>query len=138
MRLLTITILSLLLLIGCSKEEVTPNEKTEKLLRAQVWELTVTKIDGLVDAKYDGLTLSFGSNTYTTTNGGSLWPSSGTWEFVNKKGNKILRDDGLEITIISVNADQLVMSFYWDKTIYDGGRVNSIEGQHEMTFNRLQ
>ena len=42
------------------------NEKTEELLMAQVWELTEVKIDGVVRDLYSGLTLSFGSKTYTT------------------------------------------------------------------------
>ena len=140
MKRLTLSIiLFAITLFGCGKEEqLTPNEKTEKLLREQVWELSQTKIDGVVSSQYDGLTLSFGSGIYTTTNGQSLWEPSGTWEFVGDKGDKILRDDGLQIDVVSVNASQLVLSFYWDTTIYDGGRVASIEGLHEMTFDRQQ
>ena len=137
MRLLTLTVLFLALcLLGCSKEELTPNAQTEKLLRAQVWELTETKIDGIISNRYDGLTLSFGSNIYSTTNGRSLWPAAGTWEFVGEKGDKVIRDDGLEIDIVSASAANLVMTFFWDTTIYDGGRIGSIRGLHEMTFHR--
>ncbi len=120
---------------GCNEEETfTPNEKTEELLTAPVWKLTETKIDGVVSDIYDGLTLSFDSRTYTTTNGGNLWPTSGTWEFVGDKGDKILRDDGLAIMIESVNASQLVMSFTWATTTVDGGRAGSLKGFHLMTF----
>ncbi len=138
MRLLKLySILIAVALFGCGKEEqLTPNAQTEKLLRKQVWELSQTKIDGVVSSQYDGLTLSFGSSTYTTTNGASLWEPVGTWEFFGDKGDKIIRDDGLLIDVISVNASQLVLSFYWDTTIYDGGRLASIEGLHEMTFDR--
>ena len=139
MRLLTVTVLFLVLTMsGCKKDELTPNAQTEQLLRAQVWELTETKIDGTVSNRYDGLTLTFGSFIYSTTNGRSLWPASGTWEFVGEKGDKIIRDDGLEIDIVSVSAAQIVMSFFWDTTIYDGGRSRSISGMHVMTFRRKQ
>lgn len=126
---------ALVLANGCNEDEPqTPNEITEELLKAQVWKLTETKIDGVVSDIYDGLTLSFGTKSYTTTNGGKLWPASGTWEFVGDNGDKILRDDGLVITIESINASQLVMSFTWNSTTVDGGRVGSLKGFHQMTF----
>jgi len=123
---------------GCGEDEqsLTPNQVTEDLLTSQVWEMTEVKIDDVVSDLYSGLTLSFGSNTYTTTNGGKVWPASGTWEFVGDKGDKILRDDGLAITIESVNASQLVMSFTWSTTTYDGGRAGSLTGLHRMKFKR--
>ena len=69
----------MLLVSGCNEDEPqTPNDITEELLKAQVWELTETKIDGVVSDIYDGLTLSFGTKTYSTTNGGKIWPASGT------------------------------------------------------------
>ncbi len=127
----------LLSISGCEKEEnLTPNEKTEELLMAQVWELSEVKIDGVISDLYSGLTLSFGSKTYSTTNGGKVWPASGNWEFIGEKGDKILRDDGLQIAIISASASQLVLSFTWNSTVYDGGRTGSLKGLHQMTFKR--
>jgi hypothetical protein len=127
----------LLLVGGCKEDEPqTPNDITEELLKAQVWELTETKIDGVVSDIYDGLTLSFGTKTYSTTNGGKIWPASGTWEFVGDKGDKILRDDGLAITIEKVDASQLVMTFTWNTTTLDGGRMASLKGLHRMVFKR--
>ncbi len=133
-----ITIVFVVLCIGgCDKEEkFTPNEKTEELLSAQVWELTEVKIDGVINDLYSGLTISFGSKTYTTTKGGKVWPASGTWEFIGEQGNKILRNDGLQIDIISASASQLVLSFTWNSTNYDGGRMASLKGLHQMTFKR--
>ncbi|MCU0344547.1 MAG: hypothetical protein MUF28_12095 [Ignavibacterium sp.] len=132
-----ILVFVLLRICGCGKEEnFTPNEKTEELLVAQIWELAEVNIDGVMSDLYSGLTLSFGSKTYTTTNGGKIWPASGDWEFIGEKGDKILRDDGLEIDIISINASQLVLSFTWNSTIYDGGRTGSLKGLHQMTFKR--
>ncbi len=139
MRALKIIILVFVLIriSGCAKEEkFTPNEKTEELLMAQVWELTEVKIDGVVSDLYSGLTLSFGSKTYTTTNGGKVWPAFGKWEFIGEKGDKILRDDGLQIDIISANASQLVLSFIWNSTVFDGGRTGALKGLHQMTFKR--
>jgi len=123
---------------GCGEDEqvLTPNEVTEEHLTSQIWEMTEVKIDDVVSDLYAGLTLSFGSKTYTTIHGGKVWPASGSWEFVGDKGDKILRDDGLQITIESANASQLVMSFTWSSTTFDGGRVGSLTGMHRMTFKR--
>jgi hypothetical protein len=122
---------------GCSKEEVlTPNQQTEQLLSKQLWELTAVTIDDVSSDLYSGLTISFNSTTYTSLNGGAIWPASGTWSFLGEKGDKILRDDGLEITIETINASQLVINFIWTKTTSIGGRIYSLKGLHRMTFKR--
>jgi hypothetical protein len=127
-----------LILTSCGKgeEPLPPNQKTEDLLRAQVWEHTETLIDNTSSNLYDGLTLSFGSKTYTTTNGGSLWPPSGTWDFVGDDGTTIVRDDGLIIEILRIDGAELVMMFNWDSKVLDGGRSASLKGKHQMTFRR--
>jgi len=135
-RLTVTTLLLAFLLIGCGKEDLTPNAQTEKLLRARVWELTETKIDGVISNLYDGLTLTFGSKIYSTTNGGKLWPASGTWDFIGGKGAMIIRNDGLEIEVIKADAANLTISFFWYSTIYEGGRKGSLSGLHVMTFKR--
>ena len=95
--------------------------------------MTAVTIAGVSSNLYAGLTLSFTSTSYTTTNGGKIWPASGTWSFVGEPGNKIKRDDGLEITIESINTSQLVLTFTWATTT-SGGRVASLKGLHRMTF----
>lgn len=119
---------------GCKEAELTPNERTEELLIAHAWQMTEVKIDGIVSDLYSGLTLSFGSKTYTSTNGGKVWLASGTWEFVGDNGDKILRDDGLEVIVESLTESQLVLSFTWNSTTFDGGRVGSLKGFHKMSF----
>lgn len=122
---------------GCSKEEtLTPNQQTEQLLSRQLWELTSVTIDNISSDLYSGLTISFNSTTYTSLNGGAIWPASGSWSFLGEKGDKILRDDGLEITIETINASQLVINFIWTKTTSTGGRFYSLKGLHRMTFKR--
>ena len=60
-KLLTLCTFAILFFAGCKKDGLTPNEKTEQLLRAQKWVLTEAKVNGTITTKYDGLTLSFGT-----------------------------------------------------------------------------
>ncbi len=120
-------------LLSCGKNDPPPT--VEALLKAKVWTLTSTTVDNIETPVYDGLTLRFGSSTYTTTNGGALWKASGTWQFADADKKTIRRDDDLLITVESVNANKLVLSFVWDITTFSGGRGSSIAGQHVMTFD---
>lgn len=130
------TILLATLINGCSKSDgvLTPNQRTENLLKSQVWKLTETRIDGMVTNLYDGLTLSFGSKIYSSVNGGTIWPTSGTWTLVDNNGDLILRDNFLSIEIVSADSSQLVLTFTWGSTTYDKGRTGSLKGFYRMTF----
>ena len=87
-------------------------------------------------ALYSGLQISFTEAAYTSVNGGTIWPASGTWEFTNETATVIKRNDGVMIALNEVTEKKLVMSFTWDKTTLGSGRVNSISGQHVFTFTR--
>ena len=126
----------MILITNCGKDEPTSSQNTDELLRAHVWLVEYTNIDGVFSELYEGMTLAFGPTTYTTTDGKSLWKPSGTWEFLDDSQKTILRDDGLELEIVTITTESLVLSFYWDSTILDGGRTSSLKGQYEMTFKR--
>lgn len=115
--------------------EPTANEAMETKLKAKPsWQIADVKVDGVTSDLYPGLTVSFGSKTFTSTNGGKVWPASGTWNFVGEAGNKISRNDGVEISISTLTDSQLVMSFTWSTTTFNGGRATSLKGSHTMTF----
>ena len=134
---LSLAVLMLLLVLpGCKKDNpLTPNKETEKLLIEKSWTLNSVQIDGVYSSLYAGLTLKFTTTNYSTTNGGALWPASGTWTFEGDMGDKILRDDGLQITIESISASQLIIVFTWTKTTSSGGRTASLKGGHRMVFD---
>ena len=120
---------------GCSKETpATPNDKTEKLLRATTWKLASLKVDNVSSTRYAGMTLNFGTGVYTTTGGQPVWPASGTWAFEGNGGNKIRRNDGLIIDVLGANAAQITLAFDWTETTYELGRSASTAGRHEMVF----
>ena len=85
---------------------------------------------------YAGLTLHFTTTDFTTTNGGTVWPASGQWEFADETGKVVIRSDDIEITIQDIQVNQLVFAFHWPTTTFGPGRLSSIEGQHVFTFVR--
>lgn len=126
-------------IIGCGKDDPNPaeptaNEATEKLLASKSWQISEVKVDGVPSDLYPGLAITFGSKTFTTTNGGKVWPASGTWSFVGDSGTKLLRNDGLDITIENISATQLIIQFNWSSTTFTKGRAGSLKGSHRMTF----
>ena len=73
------------------------------------------------------LTISGGSasgGSYSTSNSdsGEIWPSSGFWTFENGDKNKILRSDGVAVSI-SVTEGTLRTSFTTTGGIKDGNWV---------------
>jgi hypothetical protein len=124
---------------GCGKDDPKPagptaNEATEKLLTAKSWQISEVKVDGVISDLYPGLTIAFGSKTFTATNGGPVWPASGTWNFVGESGTKLLRNDGLDITIENISSTQLIILFSWNSSTFTNGRAGSLKGSHRMTF----
>jgi hypothetical protein len=124
-----------MLLSGCGGDGSSANEIMTKKLTAHSWELSSATVDGNDEtALYDGLTITFTKTGFITTNGGVTWPASGTWEFVDKSGKTIIRNDDLEIEILEASKTTLKLSFFWDNSTFESGRVSSVGGDHVLTF----
>ncbi len=146
MRLLKIALIIITLvsvqvgMVACGGggDDLTPNELTQQQLSGAKWNIGSATIDGVSTDLYAGLTLTFGATsfTYTSTNGGVVWPASGTLLFVGEDGKKVKRNDGLDITIESVTDKQLVLSYTWASTTYSGGRIGGIKGVNRLTLTR--
>jgi len=126
---------------GCSREDETPAPTAQELGTARLmsgpWKLNTVTVDGNNQTSvYEGLTLSFTSKTYSTTNGGTVWPASGTWDFSNEAATMIKRNDGIDITVQELTDERMRLSFFWNTTTFRSGRSLSIEGQHVFTFTK--
>jgi len=125
---------------SCGNDDPAPNDVTQQILTAGKWNIQSATIDGVSTDLFTNLTLSFDTNnpiyTYTTTNGGVVWPASGTWSFVGEDGKKIKRNDGLDIDLENVSDKQLVISYTWASTTFTGGRIKGIKGVNKLTFTR--
>lgn len=133
---MSIGVIAFMSLSFCNQNNQTPS--AQDIVKAKLissnWKMQSVNVDGVDQSVvYKGLTLRFTSTTYSTTNGGIVWPSSGLWNFLNSDGTMIKRDDGLEI-MVAVTDTTLKLSLNWPITTLGGGRVISIKGQNVFNF----
>lgn len=133
-----ISILSCSVLITNCKKKDDPKPETarvEELLKSNTWKIQSVTVDGTDQtALFNNMTLTFTATAYTTTNGGLVWPASGTWAFADASAKSITRSDGLEIAINEASATSLKLSLTWAKGTFGPGRVSSIAGNHVFSF----
>jgi hypothetical protein len=136
--LLGMCLSGLLFMQSCKKDSPQPEtERVKALLKSNTWKMQSVQVDNVDKTSvYAGFTLSFTDVNYSTTNGGGLWPATGTWTFVDDTGKKIKRNDNLEITLVEVTETSLKLSFNWSKTTLGPGRTSSVAGNH--TFNMVK
>lgn len=143
MKLLTRTIsviavaLTITLFANCDdKDSPTAQETQLKKLSAKTWSIQSVEIDGVDHtALFQGMTLSITKNSFSATNGGDVWPASGTWEFADERATLITRGDNVSITIEVLADSQLSFSLAWNETTFGPGRGKSISGTHVFNFN---
>jgi hypothetical protein len=130
----------LFFIAGCDKSSPTPEpteaEKVTALLKSGAWKIVIVTVDGVPSTSFTGMTMSFTNTGYSTTNGGIVWPSSGSWSFTNATAKVLKRDDGVEVTIDAVAETALSLSLTWGKTTLGKGRTESVSGKHVFVFTK--
>lgn len=132
-------ILVVVSLSGCGESgatDPTPSaqDAIKEKLTANKWNLQTAMVDGTdKTAVYQNLSITFTASSYSSTNGGSIWPATGAWSFNSVDGTSIKRDDGLVITV-DVTSTSLKLSFAWSKNTLSGGKIESVSGQHVLQF----
>lgn len=129
--------------------EPTAGEKVLINLVASAWKMKSVAVDGVDKSSlFTGLTISFTSSassngkptafsgSFTTTNGGPVWPASGNWTITDQTTGASLSRDGLAIQLTEVTESSLKMSLNWNKDTFGPGRVESIKGQHVFTMGK--
>ncbi len=124
--------------IGCQEKKSDPSpsvlDETRTKLMANHWKIQDVSVDGVDQTPiYKGITIQFGESSFATSNGGAVWPSSGTWSFTTDDGTFMKRDDGVEIKV-EVTEAKLKLSLLWMKTTFGGGKLNSVKGLNAFTF----
>lgn len=123
------------LISSCGKPPVTEEEKVRNMLMSGTWQIQDVTVDGVnKNSLFNGFTIKFNDATYTTTNGGPIWPASGTWHVSNP--TTIVHNGGDVISISSITETSLVLNLEWDQTTLGGGRVESVSGNHTFTFSK--
>lgn len=132
-------ILVVVSLSGCGESgatDPTPSaqDAIKEKLTANKWNLQTAMVDGTdKTAVYQNLSITFTASSYSSTNGGGIWPATGAWSFNSVDGTSIKRDDGLVITV-DVTSTSLKLSFAWSKNTLSGGKIESVSGQHVLQF----
>ena len=140
----SLCLLSLLMIAGvmlissCEKKtEISVADAVKAKLTASTWKLKSVDVSGKDQTSvYKGLTLTFTTTSFTTTNGGTVWPVTGTWEFKTPDATAIVRDDKLEVTIQEVTETSLKLSLTWSKNTFTSGRVEAVSGAHVFLFGK--
>jgi hypothetical protein len=140
----SLCLLSLLMIAGvmlissCEKKaEISVADVVKAKLTASTWNLKSVDVSGKDQTSvYKGLTLAFTATSFTTTNGGTVWPVTGTWEFKTPDATAIVRDDKLEVTIQEVTETSLKLALTWSKNTFTSGRVEAVSGAHVFTFSK--
>jgi hypothetical protein len=130
-----VVLLGITLLPGCGGNDPSASEVMLKKLMAHPWELSNALVDGTDETTlYQGLVITFTKTGFTASNGGPIWPASGTWEFTDNKAKSIIRGDDLVVEIVEASKTTLKLSFIWDNNTFEPGRVSSVGGDHVFTF----
>ncbi len=123
-------------LSGCGGDPApSKQEEVTAKLTAATWEMQDVTVDGTDKTSvYEGLDISFTATGFTTTNGGAIWPATGTWSFTDANATAITRNDGLTVTLLEVTDTSLTLALTWSKTTLGPGRTGSVSGQHVFSF----
>lgn len=124
---------------GLTPEEVEQERITNLLVTTSgnPWQSSAVSVDGVdVSTEFNNLTVSFTETSFTTQNGGDLWPAGGTWNFQSGSTAEIVRNDGLVMTISQINESSLVFTFTWDDTIFRSGKLGALQGNYIFNFSR--
>jgi hypothetical protein len=133
---LTILLFPTICLLGC-EDEPTVKEKTEAMLISGEWNKPIVTVDGIDEsALYQDFTIKFTSNSYTSSGGSPLWPSSGTWTFKDESAKVLILDNTKEIQINEITDVNLELAIQNDNTTFTSGRVNSIKGKNVFRLSK--
>lgn len=107
---------------------------------AKTWASAQVTLDGAtVSDDWSGVSFSFTQNksfsvTGLSTENGLIWPSSGTYSFPDaNKPLKILRNDGIEITLKNLTETSVDVSFTIDGRT--GGKTLGLSGNYTFSFS---
>ena len=153
--LMMVALLSVVgMLSSCGGSEPNPEPTAGDLVLASLatspWKVKSVTVDGVdKSSMFADLTITFTSNqsldgkpsafsgSFTATNGGVVWPATGTWTITDPTvGSSLSRSDGVTIQLSEASATSIKMSLAWSKNTFGAGRVGSVKGQHVFTMGK--
>ena len=114
------------------------------------WKVASVTVDGVDKSTlFANMTITFASSStadgkpvafngsYTTTNGGAVWPASGNWTITDPTSGTILsRSDGVTVQLTEATASQLKFNLAWSKNTFGSGKTSSVKGQHAFNLSK--
>jgi hypothetical protein len=130
-----VIVFQILFMSACGSDGPSAQEIAKKAITSSPWKVQSVTVDGTDQtAVYSGLTITFTETGFTATNGGPVWPATGTWNFSDGAGKEIVRGDGLSVTVTEATQTRLVLKLTWSKTTLGPGRESSVSGENTFTF----
>ena len=142
MRILLGLLILLVMFLGSCGEEIVPptaEEQNTALLvgtgsAAKTWKVQSVTVDGVDKSSlFAGMTIKFTEGNVTVTNGGVVWPATGTWTFNTSEAKSIKLGNGTEIEL-EVSETVLKLTLSWTRNTFSPGKVSSVAGRHVFTF----
>lgn len=117
--------------------EKTAAELTTAKLTASPWKVGSVTVDGVdQSALFKSFNITFTATSFSTTNGGVVWPASSNWSFTDVNATGFSRSDGITVQLQEITDTALKMSMAWSKNTLGPGRIESVKGQHVFTMGK--
>lgn len=114
-----------------------PEEQRLRELTASWAVASVTNDGNDVTSQFSGFILTVsGSQTYSTINGGNPWPAQGTFTLVDNNLDAFLRDDNVQVNIVSIDQTNLALTFQITTVRGTAQGVNGITGSFTFNLNK--
>jgi len=118
------------------------NQEITTALLTKTWDITnsgtITRDNVNITTDFSNFVLTFTASGYTSTGGGDLWSSSGTWSYTSTDptDNSSITIGTIDISI-AVSQSSLTMNF----TVPDGSngigfRTSGVDGNYQITLNQ--
>lgn len=129
------------ILSSCSSSSSAPTlskqDEVKAILTASPWKIKTVSVDGADKTSvYPNLGLVFANATFTSTNGGAIWPASGAWAFTSADATAFVRNDGIVVTIQEATSTSLKLALTWNKTTLGSGKTESLSGVNIFSFGK--
>jgi hypothetical protein len=108
-------IVVLLVSFSCKEEAepLTAEQRVTAVLTSGTWKVKSLYIDGIESKAYADLTLNFTTTSFTAANGVPMWPTTGTWSFLDDSAVAIKRNDDVYLNLNVVDDNTLELNIFW-------------------------
>ena len=142
--IISFTILvSLMTFVGCDKSK--PHVKTPAEIALDnlsgTWALgSVSRVPSLVTDEFQGFVLTMdGSKTFSTTNGGEVFPSGSQWDFKGEVTNALgpfeITAGGIDMEVTSLTGTNLMLTFTYTMPAR-AGRTSNLSGEYVFSLEK--